>query len=90
MPRRHLGPFHRARPYIGRLTTFAARTAPDRHPSPGALFSTAYATYRPCRCNSCIVLTREERAYERRVFRLAKSWSRMLEASRETRRTDVT
>ena len=82
MRRRHLGPFHRARPYIGRLSTFAARTAPDRHPSPGALCSTAYATYRPCRCNSCIVLTPAERAYERRVFRLAKAWSRMLASER--------
>lgn len=49
------------------------------------LFRMAFARVRPCYCYGCIVLTPDEKAYERRVFRLARAWSEMLkaEASRQ-------
>jgi len=50
------------------------------------MLSVAYAKRRPCYCKSCILLTPEERAYERRVFRLAKAWSRMLAAEAKARK----
>ncbi len=44
------------------------------------LFRVAFARVRPCYCYGCIVLTLEERAYERRVFQLARAWAKMLKA----------
>ncbi len=86
MPRKHLSPFNRPGRYFGPLShkrplrrPAVHQTAPTHDvPHPGRLLSIAYTTHRPCRCNSYICLTPEERAYERRVFRLAKAWSRML------------
>ncbi|RUP00216.1 hypothetical protein [Hyphomicrobium sp.] len=42
------------------------------------LFRIALARARPCYCYGCICLTPDERAYERRVFRLARAWSKAL------------
>ena len=44
------------------------------------LFRLAFARVRPCYCYGCIVLTPDERAYERRVFQLARAWAKMLKA----------
>ncbi len=44
------------------------------------LFRIAFARARPAYCYGCIVLTRDERTTERRVFRLARAWGRMLKA----------
>ncbi len=38
------------------------------------LFRVAFARTRPCYCYGCICLTPDERAYQRRVFRLARTW----------------
>lgn len=38
------------------------------------LFRVAFARARPCYCYGCICLTPDERAYQRRVFRLARAW----------------
>ena len=46
------------------------------------LFRIAYARARPCYCYGCIVLTPEERIYERRVFRLARAWGRQMKHAR--------
>jgi hypothetical protein len=43
------------------------------------LFRVAFARERPCICYGCICLTPDERAYERRVFKLARAWRRELE-----------
>ncbi len=40
------------------------------------LFKIALARARPCYCYGCICLTPDERAYERRVFNLARAWGR--------------
>ncbi len=42
------------------------------------LFKIALARARPCYCYGCICLTPDERAYERRVFRLANAWGRRI------------
>ncbi|WP_210269815.1 hypothetical protein [Hyphomicrobium methylovorum] len=55
-----------------------ARQSPLRDRPRSLLFRVAYARARPCYCYGCICLTREERRYERRVFRLARAWSRAL------------
>jgi hypothetical protein len=39
-------------------------------------YRAAFARARPCYCYGCICLTRDERAYERRVFRLVRAWRR--------------
>lgn len=46
------------------------------------LFRIAFARARPCYCYGCIVLTPDEKAYERRVFAIARAWSAMLKAER--------
>ena len=55
------------------------RQRPRQRPNP-FLFRVAFARTRPCYCYGCIVLTAEEKAYERRVFRLARAWAKMLRA----------
>lgn len=40
------------------------------------LFRVAFARARPCYFYGCICLTPDERAYERRVFGLARAWGR--------------
>lgn len=57
------------------------RTRPRQRPN-RLLFRIAFARARPCYCYGCICLTREERAYERRVFRLARAWGHTLKAER--------
>jgi hypothetical protein len=57
------------------------RTRPRQRPNP-LLFRVAFARARPCYCYGCICLTKEERAYERRVFRLAHAWGRFLKQER--------
>jgi hypothetical protein len=47
------------------------------------LFRIVFARERPCYCYGCICLTPEERAYERRVFRLARAWSEHLKHARQ-------
>jgi hypothetical protein len=47
------------------------------------LFRIAFARARPCYCYGCICLTKEERAYERRVFRLAHAWGKQLKQERQ-------
>ena len=42
------------------------------------LFRVAFAVERPCYCYGCICLTLEERRYQRRVFRIARLWSKQL------------
>ncbi len=58
---------------------------PLPQPSNAFLFRMAFARARPCYCYGCICLTPEEKAYERRVFRLAKAWGKMLKAERHNR-----
>ena len=53
------------------------------HPGPnGLLFRVAFARERPCYCYGCICLTPEERAYERRVFKLARAWEKEVKHQR--------
>jgi len=47
------------------------------------LFRIAFARARPCYCYGCICLRPEERAYERRVFALARAWARVLREERK-------
>ena len=42
------------------------------------LFRVALARSRPCYCYGCICLNRDERAYQRRVFKLARAWGKKL------------
>ncbi len=58
---------------------------PRQRPN-AVLFRIAFARVRPCYCYGCIVLTPEERAYERRVFRLAHAWAHMLKHEKQARR----
>jgi hypothetical protein len=53
------------------------RSRPRQRPN-RLLFRIAFARARPCYCYGCIVLTKDERAYERRVFRLARAWGKQL------------
>lgn len=46
------------------------------------LLRIALARARPCYCYGCICLTPDERAYQRRVFRLARAWGRLQKAQR--------
>jgi len=46
------------------------------------LFRIAFARARPCYCYGCICLTPEERAYERRVFKLAHAWGKQVKRRR--------
>ncbi len=46
------------------------------------LFRLVYARARPCYCYGCIVRTPGERAYERRLFRLARTWGQETKAVR--------
>lgn len=39
------------------------------------LLRIAFARRRPCYCYGCICLTPDERADERRVFKLARAWA---------------
>jgi hypothetical protein len=57
------------------------RTRPRQRPN-RFLFRVAFARARPCYCYGCICLTKDERAYERRVFRLARAWGRFLKHER--------
>ncbi len=45
------------------------------------LFRVAFARARPCYCYGCICLAPDERAYQRRVFRLARNWTKVLKRS---------
>lgn len=45
------------------------------------MFRIAFARARPCYCYGCICLTPDERRYQRRVFRLARAWRRMIKAA---------
>src|SRR6185312_15211697 len=56
-------------PHETSMTRAAIRRYRPR-PNP-LLFRVAFARARPCYCYGCICLTPEERAYERRVFKLA-------------------
>jgi hypothetical protein len=47
------------------------------------LFRIAFVRARPCYCYGCICLTPDERAYERRVFRLVRAWSREMKRTGE-------
>lgn len=47
------------------------------------LFRIAFARARPCYFYGCICLTKDERAYERRVFRLAHAWGKELKRERQ-------
>lgn len=49
-----------------------------RHPNTPRIFRLVYGRVRHCYCAGCIVLTLDEQAYQRRVFRLARAWSKML------------
>lgn len=60
------------------------RPAPPPH---AHLFRVAYARTRRPRCYSCICLDAEEKAYQARVFQLAKAWHRMLEAERRVQQS---
>jgi hypothetical protein len=57
------------------------RARPRQRPNP-FLFRIAFARARPCYCYGCICLTKDERAYERRVFSLARAWGRFLKQER--------
>ncbi|CEJ83384.1 hypothetical protein HYPGJ_10182 [Hyphomicrobium sp. GJ21] len=61
--------------------TTVRRTRPRQRPN-RLLFRIAFARARPCYCYGCICLTPEERAYERRVFRLARAWGHYLKKER--------
>ena len=52
-------------------------SAPER-----LLFRIADGRPRPCYCYGCICLTPEERAYERRVFKIAHAWGKQLRDER--------
>ncbi|MFN0219840.1 MAG: hypothetical protein ACKVP4_13615 [Hyphomicrobium sp.] len=54
-----------------------------RHRPNNLLFRVAFARARPCYCYGCIVLTRDEKAYERRVFNIAKAWGKLLKRERK-------
>ncbi len=60
------------------------RQRPGQRPNP-LLFRVAFARARPCYCYGCIVLTADEKAYERRVFRLARAWAKMLRIEAKAR-----
>ncbi len=60
------------------------RHSPPQRPNP-LLFRVAFARARPCYCYGCIVLTADEKAYERRVFRLARAWAKMLRIEAKAR-----
>ncbi len=49
------------------------------------LFRVAFARSRPGYCYGCICLTPDERITQRRVFRLARAWTRQLRAERRAR-----
>lgn len=42
------------------------------------LFRLAYALPRQCYFRACICLTKEERDYQKRVFKIARKWSKLL------------
>lgn len=67
MPHRHLRTIRQQRP----------RQRPNAF-----LFRIAFARARPCYFYGCICLTAEEKAYERRVFNLARAWARMLKSEK--------
>jgi hypothetical protein len=46
------------------------------------LFRVAFARARPAYCYGCICLSQEEREYQRRVFRLARTWHKQLRRAR--------
>ncbi len=50
------------------------------------LFRVAFARARPCYCYGCICLTPDERAYQRRVFRLAHAWGKDAKRKRRAQR----
>jgi hypothetical protein len=49
------------------------------------LFRIAFARARPCYCYGCICLTPDERAYQRRVFNLARAWGQRTRGARRAR-----
>jgi hypothetical protein len=59
-------------------------TPQNQQPPPDSLlFRIAFARARPCYCYGCICLTPEERQCQRRVFRMARAWARMLKAEKD-------
>ena len=46
------------------------------------MFRVAFARARPCYCYGCICLTPDERAYQRRVFKIAHAWGKQLRHER--------
>ncbi len=56
-----------------------------RQHSNAKLFGIAFARARPCYCYGCICLTADERATERRIFRLARAWGKAVRAQRRER-----
>ena len=54
---------------------------PRQRPNP-FLFRIAFARARPAYCYGCIVLTADEKAYEHRVFSIARAWGKMLKSER--------
>ena len=67
-------------PHETSMTRAAVRRYRPR-PNP-LLFRVAFARARPCYCYGCICLTPEERAYERRVFKIAHAWGKQLRDER--------
>jgi hypothetical protein len=65
------------------MTQVSVRRSRPRQRPNGLLFRIAFARARPCYCYGCICLTKEERAYERRVFRLAHAWGKQLKRERQ-------
>lgn len=57
------------------MSTSADNDIPPKHVHP-LLFRVAFAIERPAYCFGCICLTNDERAYQRRVFGLARTWSK--------------
>jgi hypothetical protein len=62
------------------MTRVSQTRGPPR-PNP-LLFRVAFARARPCYCYGCICLTPEERAYERRVFKIAHAWGNQVKRTR--------
>ncbi len=49
-----------------------------RYPTTPLLFRVAFTRGRAFYCYGCICLTPDERAYQRRVFKLAHAWGKRL------------
>lgn len=64
------------------MTQTSARPVRPHQGPNRLLFRVAFARARPCYCYGCICLTRDEREYERRVFRIARAWGKYLKQER--------